>query len=115
MNHAQTQPSGAEYTIYTFERPIKKTKGDIVWKKHATSEDAHTALSEAQNLYDSRKFHKIEVKKKFFDPRKNRSVDQTFKVFGNRGKSDMRKVMMIGVMVLCVVGGFAASYLLGSQ
>ena len=114
MNHAQTQPQGTEYTIYTFEQPLKQQKGDIVWKKHGTSEDVQSALSEAQSLYDSRKFHKIEVKKKFFDPRKNRSVDQTFKVFGKRGKPDLRKVMMVGIVVLCVVAGFTASYLLGA-
>lgn len=93
MNHAQTQPQGTEYTIYTFERPLKKQKGDIVWKKHGTSGDVQYALSEAQSLFESRKFHKIEVKKKFFDPRQNRSVEHTHRVFGKRSKSYWRLLL----------------------
>ena len=114
MNHAQTHQAGAEYTIYTFEHPVQKQKGDIVWKKHATSGDAASAVFEAQNLYDSQKFHKIEVKKKFFDAKKNRAVDETYKVFGTKNKPDLRKVFMIGGVTLCIVGGFAASYFLGA-
>ena len=66
MNHAQTHPQGTEYTIYTFEQPLKNQKGDIVWRRHGSSEDVQKALSEAQDLFDTRKFHKIEVKKKFY-------------------------------------------------
>ena len=115
MTLAQAHHAGIEYTIYTFERPLEKRKGDILWKKHAISADAQQAVTEAQGLFESHKFHKIEVKKKFFDPKKNRSVDETYKVFETNPKRDFRRLLMLVVVALCIGGGYIASYLLGAQ
>ena len=108
----QAQSAGIEYTIYTFDMPKAKQKSDNSWKKHATLEDMAKAMNEAETLHQTQKFQKIEVKKKFFDQKKNRTVDMTLKVFESSPKKDYTIILLTGVAVLCGIGAFAASFFL---
>lgn len=110
---AQTaQTAGIEYTIYTFDMPSAKQKGDNSWKKHATLEDMTKAMIEAESLYQSQKFQKIEVKKKFFDQKKNRVIDMTLKVFESSPKKDRTILIAAGLAVLGGLGAFGACFFL---
>ncbi len=102
---AQAQAAQIEYTIYTFDMPVPKQKGDNSWKKHATLDDMGKAMSEAESLLESKKFQKIEVKKKFFDQKKNRVVDMTLKIFETSPKKDY--TVLIAVF-MALIGGLAA-------
>ena len=106
------QAAQIEYSIYTFDMPKPKQKGQTKWQKHATLDDMIKAMAQAQSLYESEKFQKIEVKKKFFDQKKNRTVDMTLKVFECTPKKDHSTAIAIGFALFCGVGAFAASFFL---
>ena len=99
-----------EYSIYTFDMPNDGQKDESKWQKHATLDDMIKAMAEAQNLYDSEKYQKIEVKKKFFDQKKNRQVDMTLKVYERTPKKDYSTAVAIIFALFCGVGAFAASF-----
>lgn len=109
---AQAQAAQIEYTIYTFDMPQPKQKGENSWKKHSSLDDMTRAISEAESLHETRKYQKIEVKKKFFDQKKNRTVDMTLKVYESRPKKDYTTVFLILLAVFGTVGAFAASFFL---
>lgn len=101
-----------EYAIYTFDKNDAKAKGDSKWQKHATLSDMVKAMSEAQSLLESKKFERIEVKKKFFDQKKNRTVDMTLKVFESEPQKDYGTIIAVAIALFCGVGAFALSFLL---
>lgn len=69
-----------EYAVYTFDMPADgKAQGR--WNRHATTGDMNRALSEARHLLGTRRFTKVEVKKKFYDLKANRYMDITLKTF----------------------------------
>ena len=109
---AQAQAAQIEYTIYTFDMPSPNQKGDNSWKKHSTLEDMMKAMNEAQSLHETQKFQKIEVKKKFFDQKKNRVVDMTLKVFETTPKKDYTLIIAAIAAVLLGGAAFAASFFL---
>lgn len=109
---AQAQAAQIEYTIYTFDMPKPNQKGDNSWKKHATLDDMSKAMTEAEGLHSSGQFHKIEVKKKFFDQKKNRAVDMTLKTFETNPKKD-RTILIAAVLAILGGGGaFAVCFFL---
>lgn len=108
----QAQSAGIEYTIYTFDMPAPKQKGENSWKKHATLEDMTKAMDEAESLHQTQKFQKIEVKKKFFDQKKNRTVDMTLKVYESSPKKDYTILIVAVLAILGALGAFAASFFL---
>lgn len=79
----QANKAPIEYTVYTFDLPSSpRQKGENSWKRHFCSLDRDQALTEARSLLQTRKFQKIEIKEKFFDPKEGRIIDRTFKVLG---------------------------------
>ena len=112
---AQAQSAGIEYTVYTFDMPTPKQKGENSWKKHATLDDMTKAMSEAETLLQTQKFQKIEVKKKFFDEKKNRTVDMTLKVFETSPKKDYTILIVSILAILGAVGAFAACFFLTQE
>ncbi len=69
---------GVEYAVYTFDIPAEKNTPSR-WNKDITVRDAHQALAHARTLLETRKFMKIEIKKKFYDPKTNTPIAMTFK------------------------------------
>ncbi len=108
----QSQAAQIEYSIYTYDMPSPGQKGESKWQKHSTVDDMIKAMVQAQGLYDSEKFQKIEVKKKFFDQKKNRVVVMTLKVFERSPKKDNSTMIAIVFALVCGVGAFAASFFL---
>lgn len=101
-----------EYAIYTFDKTDQKAKGDSKWQKYATLDDMVKAMAEAQSLLESRKYERIEVKKKFFDQKKNRTVDMTLKVFESVPKKDYGTAIALLIAAASGAGAFALSFLL---
>ncbi len=108
----QAQTAQIEYTIYTFDMPTPKQKGQNSWKKHSTSMDMGKVMVEAENLHQTQKFQKVEVKKKFFDQKKNRTVDMTLKIFETAPKKDFTTILLILLGIVGCGGAFAASFFL---
>ena len=109
---AQAPAAQIEYTIYTFDMPSPKQKGQNSWKKHSSGDDMGKAMNEAETLHQSRKYQKIEVKKKFFDQKKNRVVDMTLKSFESKPKKDFTTLFLILLAIFGTGGAFALSFFL---
>ncbi len=109
---SQAQTAQIEYTIYTFDMPAPKQKGQNSWKKHVTMDDMSKAMVEAENLHQTQKYQKVEVKKKFFDQKKNRTVDMTLKIFESEPKKDYSTILLVLLGILGSGGAFAASFFL---
>ncbi len=102
MAQAQLQPP--EYTIYTYARARPKNRQPENWQYHATLDDPVAAMSAAEDLYRTQKFTRVEIKKKFFDERRGRLADCTFRVFESRGRMlqkmmDMSNTGLSSVMI----------------
>lgn len=108
----QAQAAQIEYTIYTFDMPTPKQKGENSWKKHSTIDDMGKAMVEAETLHQTRKYQKIEVKKKFFDQKKNRTVDMTLKVFESKPVKDYTILIAVLIALIGCAAAFAGSFLL---
>ncbi len=111
----QAPAAQIEYTIYTFDMPTPKQKGDNSWKKHSSLLDMARAIREAESLYQSRKYQKIEVKKKFFDRKKNRTVDMTLKIFESKPRRYYNILYGVLGAILGMLGAFAASFFLTKE
>jgi hypothetical protein len=109
---AEAQSPQIEYTIYTFDMPVPKQKSQNSWKKHSTIDDMAKAMKEAEQLLSTSKYQKVEVKKKFFDQKKNRVVDMTLKTFETTRKKDRSLVLAVIFALICGVAAFALSFVL---
>ena len=101
-----------EYTIYTFA-DHQNQKRQANWQKHSTSSDMHKAVKEAQELFETDKFCKVEVKKKYFDPKNQRTVDMSIKVLERKPKKTINVLtILIGGVVLAILAFLGTYYLL---
>jgi len=115
MTQAPAPAAQIEYTIYTYDMPTPKQKGDNSWKKHSTGQDMGKAMEEAEQLSETKKFQKVEVKKKFFDQKKNRTVDMTLKVFETERRKDYSILIITVLTVVAGLAAFAASFFFGKN
>lgn len=83
-----------EYTIYTFDFPQEGQRRQSRWQRYAALADEDLALAQAQILSDTKKYHRIEVKKKYFDSRSGQAIDMTLKIY-ERG-IERHRAEMIG-------------------
>ncbi len=111
---AQSSSAQIEYNIYTFDMPKGKKKGEAKWKLNKTLNDMNTAMKMAESLHDSKQYHKVEVKQKFFDEKKNRMVDMTLKSFEQKPNGNMAVYVALLVSVAAGVAAFAATLHLAS-
>lgn len=102
-----SQEQAIEYTIYTTEAPAKKGDKPPAPQKNLETQDMPKALQTADSLLESGKYIKVEVKKKFFDSKNNRTVDMTLKVLEGSGP---RRGIPAGVLVtvFTLIGSVAA-------
>jgi hypothetical protein len=99
-----------EYNIYTFAMPKGKKKGKPSWKLSKTLSDMDSAMQTAESLHESMKFQKVEVKQKFFDEKKNRTVDMTLKSFEQKPPGNWGIYVALLASVLAGILAFAATY-----
>lgn len=101
-----------EYSIHTVAMPKGKEKAGKE-EKQDTLDDMDKAIARAEALSASGKYCKVEVRKKFFDVKKNRNVDMTLKAYESRPKKDYGVILVVLFALFCGVGAFAAAYFLG--
>ena len=110
---AQTDPdSGIEYTIYTFDHPKPNEKGRIKWQKNEMLTEMGKALKQAEELFASGKYKKVEVKQKYFETKTNRNVDMTLRVFEETPKIHISTAIVTSFAVFCGIAAFAITVLL---
>jgi len=98
-----TVPAHAEYTIYAYNRFHNNALGYNRWQRVTTIHDSEEALTQAQNLFQSHQYEKVEIKKKAFDDKKGQHVASTYRVFESRPKKDY--LVMISVILLAFIAG----------
>ncbi len=76
-----TPSTAIDYVVYTFDKSEQSgQKWPLSWKRHSVFNNEKCALNTAKDLFHSQKYTRIEVKKRFFAPRKNRQIYATIKV-----------------------------------
>lgn len=101
-----------EYTVYTYRRLASEQGTGQGWERRHITTDRLAAYRRAKELYESAEFRKVEIKQKFFDPRRARPKDRTLKIFGPGSVRVVNPVMEIAVALLCGFIGFSLSYVL---
>ncbi len=97
-----------EYSIYTLEAVPPGQTNNNEWEKVSTTEDMDKSMADAQQLFSSDIYQKVEVKKKYFEEKTGRTIEMTLRLFEAKEKKD-RSVML---MVLLAVGSGVAAFAL---
>ena len=103
---------GIEYTIYTFDAPEAGEKSHNRWEKKAVQKEMTTALAQAEKMFRSGKYQKVEVKQKYFDKKSDRNIDLTLKVYEAGKGLEVNAALIFIFAVLCGVTAFAVTYYL---
>lgn len=111
---AREEP-GTEYAVYVYHRPENQIEGQSDWEMRSVSKDLRSALYEAQRLFDSSNFKKVEIKHRVKNSRTKAVYDYTFKVL-ERGAGYRRARtalfsagVVFGALMLAVLAAFALS------
>lgn len=95
----------AEYTIYAYDRFEEEKIGHNRWQRVTTIKDQSQALMQAERLFSSQLYQKIEVKQKIFHEKKGRHVAKTLRVYE---KKEANNYIALGSILLlaCLSAGF---------
>ncbi len=88
-SHQKTQP---EYSVYIYHHAHNYLEGWNDWEKRTVTKDLNKALDEAESLFATQEFEKVEVKQKVFDSRRNHAVDVTLKIYDVHRKNRLRRM-----------------------
>lgn len=111
---AQSQQSQIDYTIYSTEMPGAGQSPGAAQAGEQTS-DMDKALKNAEQLFSTGKFLKVEVKKKYTEEKTGRQIEITLKVFEGKVKKDRSVLILSIVAVLAGAGAFSGAYFLTKQ
>ena len=70
-----------EYSVYIYHRPENQHEGQNDWEMRTITPDLNMALDEAETLYQSQSYRKVEVKQRIVDPKTSQIRDLTLKIF----------------------------------
>lgn len=67
-----------EYNVYSYSNDDSPRS---CWQKCGTSEEPLSAISQAETLFRSGQYKKVEVKQRYYDRRTQQNIDETWRVF----------------------------------
>lgn len=109
--------SHSEYAVYIYHRPENQIEGQSDWEMRSVSRDLKAAMSEAQRLYQSENFQKVEIKQRVLDPRTQVTSDMTLKVLEPGERLERLMLCLLCGLVLCfglsVVGAIGYAFRAG--
>jgi len=76
--------SSSEYSVYIYHHPQNQCEGQNDWEMRTSTSDLNTALDEAEALYRSNSFRKVEVKQRVVNSKTRQVKDYTLKIFSGR-------------------------------
>jgi len=91
-------------SIYAYNKYRDDAFGHNEWQCLGQMDSAEQALQRAKQLFQSEKFAKIEIKKKFFDMKKNRHLVSTFQVLERKKIQQKIFLSCFGVLILAIFG-----------
>lgn len=97
------------YSVYIFHHTAKNQNFMPPWEMKHTTTNMNNALKEAQALYDTQQYQKVEVKRQYIDPKSDRKFDDTLKTYDLRRESFSFILAKIGLAVLlCAIASLSA-------
>ena len=103
--------TGAEYAVYTFGVLDMDQINPRMWEKKASHMVRAAAIMQAEELYKTGQYLKVEIKQKYFDKKRNRHVDQTLRTLGLSRRWLLRTVMAVAFAMICGLAAFQATLL----
>lgn len=91
------EPHLAEYSVYVYHPQDQEPKQ--AWEKTKTTNNPVRAMAEAEKLHASRKYPKVEIKKKHFDSVTHEATDIIYKVYQEQ-RNDLKAAREIGMLVV---------------
>lgn len=110
-----------EYSVYIFRRPFQndnnRVETEAPWERRHTTRSAQAAYRKAEKLFRTHQYDRVEIKKKFFDPRARRRFDKTLKIYRETENRlvGMFVSFLLVVMAGCLLTGMALLFLLPSD
>jgi len=89
--HPSVSSGPPAYAVYIYHYPENHMEGQNDWEMRTLTADLKTALKDAQSLYDSRGYRRVEVKKRVHDSKYAHTRDTTLKVFDCESGKDVFK------------------------
>lgn len=113
MGSAQKQvtPAHTEYVVYTFGQPGQDHPQPGIWEKKASHAAIGPAVRQAEELYKTGHYHKVEIKQKYFDQRCNRNIDCTLRTLGQKKRrGDIYAAFAVAFASVCGIVAFVVTY-----
>lgn len=102
----ESEVNHPQYSVYVYHYPEQIELGHTDWEMKRMTGSRYRALKLAQKYHDSAAYHRVEVKKKYFDQKCDRMVDATMKVLeAEKTQMSGARIVMLCGAVLC--GGAA--------
>lgn len=102
-----------EYSIVAFYHP--KLKKDTESELVDTITDMDAAFRQADKLSGSGDYYKVEVKKKYIEPKTGREIDMVLKVFEYRQKKPLSLGVILAMTLLAGGIAFGLAFYLGQS
>lgn len=100
-----TQASAPEYTIYAYHFYDERKLGYNRWKRMAVGSDSDQIVAQAEQLFQSRLYPKIEIRQKIFDSKLGAHQDKSFRVYQQKQRQD-RFMVVAGLVLMAALSGF---------
>ena len=100
--HQKTPPpETVEYSVY-IHHPANDDRRSPAWERAATTSCPETALKKAEILYLTRKYPRVEVKRKVFDRVTNRNMAETLRIFGQESAEIVSEHLLFRALYLAL-------------
>tara|TARA_B100000508_G_C11353314_1_gene225093 strand:+ start:27 stop:362 length:336 start_codon:yes stop_codon:yes gene_type:complete len=100
-NTSQNVQTPPEYTVYAYN-----ASGNNRWKRLMSGADIGSVMKQAEQLFQSKKYNKIEIQKKYFDKKKGCITAAPFRVFETKSKDNYMIMASILLLALTSIGLF---------
>ena len=90
QNQQEIRANAPNYEIYIFH---PSSSGAQPWERKHTTQNPRMAMRRAAILHESRAYRRVEVRKKYFDVRKDRHIDARVKVYGDQPEKLRRRLL----------------------
>ncbi len=108
---AKEKEDAIEYSIYAYHHPANKKEGQNDWEMIHQTTNMEEAMKKAEALHESGDYHKVEVKKKYFDEKNNRKIDMTLKLYEGSAKQPIGTGILVALALACGVAAFGFTLL----
>jgi len=89
------------YSVYIHHKTNSAEENLICWERRQATPDRREAINSARSLLQCYDCEKIEVLKTFHDPKLNKRIEKTIKVYGGEEMEDISLTLKAALLILC--------------